>query len=83
MRDELSRRAFGVSAGVLLTSGVAMSADDPKPTEAAFARDYPAPGFKPGWKKPQLNRTLVADFVIFAHSDLEQAVTCSARSRSR
>ena len=49
-----------------------MSADDPKPTEAAFARDYPAPGFKPGWKKPQLNRTLVADFVIFAHSDLEQ-----------
>jgi hypothetical protein len=40
------------------------------PTEAPFERDYPAPGFKPGWKKPQVNRLLVQDFVIYAHSDL-------------
>src|SRR5262249_19910015 len=39
-------------------------------TEAAFQRDYPAPGFKPSWKKPQINRLLVQDFVIYAHSDL-------------
>jgi hypothetical protein len=41
------------------------------PVEAAFARDYPEPGFKPRWNNPQLNRTLVADFVIYAHSELE------------
>ena len=46
-----------------------MTADDPKPTEAPFERDYPAPTFKPSWKKPQINRQLVQDFVIFAHSD--------------
>ncbi len=34
-------------------------------------RDYVAPSFQPSWKKPQLNRVLVQDFVIFAHSDLE------------
>jgi hypothetical protein len=38
--------------------------------EAPFERDYPVPGFKPGWKKPQINRLLVQDFVIYAHSDL-------------
>lgn len=41
------------------------------PTEAEFERDYKAPGFKPSWSKPQVNRTLAADFVIYAHSDLE------------
>jgi hypothetical protein len=40
------------------------------PTEAAFERDYPAPKFRPSWKKPQINRLLVQDFVIFAHSEL-------------
>ena len=44
-------------------------AADPRPTEAPFDRDYPAPQFKPSWKRPQINRTLVQDFVIFAHSD--------------
>lgn len=34
-------------------------------------RDYPEPDFKPSWKKPQLNRTMVQDFVIYAHSDFE------------
>ena len=42
----------------------------PGPTEAPFERDYAAPGFKPSWKRPQLNRLLVQDFVIYAHSDL-------------
>ncbi len=41
------------------------------PVEAAFERDYPPPGFTPGWKKQQINRLLVQDFVIFAHSDLD------------
>ena len=41
------------------------------PVEAPFERDYPAPGFKPSWKKPQLNRLFVQDFVIYAHSELD------------
>jgi hypothetical protein len=41
------------------------------PVEAPFERDYPLPDFKPSWKKPQINRGLVQDFVIYAHSDLE------------
>ena len=40
------------------------------PKEAAFVRDYPAPGFKPSWKKEQINRQMAQDFVIYAHSDL-------------
>jgi hypothetical protein len=48
--------------------------DKPKsasgPSEATFDRDYTAPSFKPSWKKPQINRLLVQDFVVFAHSDL-------------
>lgn len=41
------------------------------PVEAAFERDYAPPGFKPSWKKEQINRTMAQDFIIFAHSDLE------------
>ena len=41
------------------------------PLEATFERDYDAPTFKPSWKKQQLNRQMLQDFVIFAHSDLE------------
>ena len=44
---------------------------DNGPVEAEFERDYDAPGFKPSWSKPQVNRSLAADFVIYAHSDLE------------
>jgi hypothetical protein len=77
MSDPLTRRSFsaalaaGLAAGA---TGVAMSAD-PTPTEAPFERDYPAPKFKPSWKKPQINRTLVQDFVVFAHSELEMVKT--------
>jgi len=73
-----SRREFhrvAIAAAVTGTTGVAMSADEkPKstePTEAPFVRDYPAPKFLPAWKKPQLNRLLVQDFVIFAHSEFD------------
>lgn len=34
-------------------------------------RDYPAPGFKPSFRKPQTGALLVQDFVIYAHFDLE------------
>ena len=41
------------------------------PVEAPFERDYAPTGFKPSWKKEQINRTMAQDFIIFAHSDLE------------
>jgi hypothetical protein len=71
--DPITRRQFTALAAGLAAggTGVAMTADDPKPTEAPFERDYPAPKFKPAWKKPQTNRQLVQDFVIFAHADLD------------
>ncbi len=82
MPDPISRRSFSnLTAGVVLGSASNVSAgeDKPKvdlahpspgPVEAQFERDYSPPGFKPSWKKPQLNRLLVQDFVIYAHSDL-------------
>src|SRR5262245_36564790 len=77
MSDRISRRSFAAAAAGL-AAGTAAAQDkpmpDPKkpagPVEAAFERDYAAPGFKPSWKNPQLNRLLVQDFVIYAHSDL-------------
>lgn len=73
MSDQLSRRKFcAVAAGAVVAPQVVLSQEAKTgPVEAPFTRDYPEPGFKPGWKKPQLNRTLVQDFVIYAHSDLE------------
>ena len=86
MADPISRRSFAAwSAGWALGGATDLrAADAPKtdppkpdpakplgPTEAPFERDYPPPGFKPSWKRPQLNRVLVQDFVIFAHSDLD------------
>jgi hypothetical protein len=82
MSNSISRRSFtGLTAGVLVGAVCSKTrADDPPatpptppagPTEAPFERDYPAPDFKPSWKKPQINRGLVQDFVIYAHSDLD------------
>ena len=79
MSDPMNRRTFtALTAGFVLGSAADLAAaDDPKPapaggpTEAPFSRDYTAPGFKPSWKKQQINRLLVQDFVIFAHSDLD------------
>ncbi|WP_020473765.1 ankyrin repeat domain-containing protein [Zavarzinella formosa] len=81
MADILSRRLFtAMAAGAVFGSGSELSADEkpkaelPKagvgPVEAPFERDYAPPEFKPSWKKPQTNRLLVQDFVIFAHMDL-------------
>ena len=84
MPDPISRRLFtGLSTGLVVGSaaGSASAADkdkdkaaaavDPHAVEASFDRDYPAPGFKPSWKKPQINRLFVQDFVIYAHSELD------------
>ena len=83
MSNLISRRSFTVLAAGLAASSAAglQPADDtpkaepPKPpagpTEAAFERDYTPPDFKPSWKKQQINRLLVQDFIIFAHSDLD------------
>jgi len=42
----------------------------PLPT-STHARDYPAPKFIPKLTKPFLDVTLVRDFILFAHYDLE------------
>src|SRR5262245_24565508 len=82
MSDPITRRSFtGLAAGLTLgpAAAAAVGADPPAvdsakaaagPVEAPFERDYSPPGFKPSWKKPQINRLLVQDFVVFAHSDL-------------
>ena len=78
MSNSFSRRRFaaltvGVAFGSLADTAIAQEA--PKtplsPVEAPFQRDYAAPGFSPSWKKPQINRQFVQDFVIYAHSDLD------------
>ena len=83
MSDRISRRAcHALTAGLIMSSmtDLVVADDSPQPStpkppvmpvEAPFERDYPAPEFKPSWKKPQLNRVLVQDFVIYAHSELE------------
>lgn len=81
MSKPISRRSFtALTAGAALSSLTNLaSADDPPkpaapvaatPIEAPFERDYPAPDFKPSWKKPQINRQFAQDFVIYAHFDL-------------
>jgi hypothetical protein len=78
MLDPISRRSFTlIGTGLAMVSGTREAlADDkpkadaaPRPVESAYERDYPAPEFKPSWKKPQINRLLVQDFVIYAHSE--------------
>ena len=71
MDDSISRRQFAAftAAGALASAGADDAPTPPRPTEAPFERDYPAPDFVPSWKKPQLSRLMVQDFVIFAHSD--------------
>lgn len=88
MSENLSRRSFvNLGAGMAL-AGLPILASaksqappaqqtDPNakpqsPVEAPFTRDYEAPSFNPKWKKMQLNRVMVQDFVIFAHSDLDK-----------
>ena len=81
MSDSMSRRSlckWSASAAITSLAGFALAQDPTKPptaTEAAFTRDYPAPGFNPRWKKPQINRLMLQDFVIYAHSDLAMTKT--------
>jgi hypothetical protein len=78
MSKSITRRAFTtLTTGALLGSAHEALAQQPPataptgPVEAPLERDYEAPKFRPGWKKPQLNRQLAQDFIIYAHSDLE------------
>jgi hypothetical protein len=77
MSDPIDRRTLAATFAATVVLGRETLGAEPapmphgKPTEAAFERDYPAPGFNPSWKKPQINRLLVQDFVIYAHSDIE------------
>jgi hypothetical protein len=91
MADPISRRSFStVTTGLVVgsASNLAAAADNPSaasphassgPIEASFHRDYPAPGFKPSWKKAQINRLFVQDFVIYAHSELDMVKKLLAR----
>ncbi len=78
MQKKMQRRLFiGSTAGGLLAAGTAASlaqeTDKPvrEPREAKFERDYDPPKFKPSWAKEQINRQLLQDFVILAHSDFD------------
>ncbi len=78
MESRFQRRLFlGSATGAMLAAGAAVGlgqeSEKPKaePKEAAFERDYDAPKFKPSWSKEQINRQLLQDFVILAHSDFE------------
>ena len=74
MSDSFSRRSFNTILTTAALSPLALAQEQVKPAtpvEAPFTRDYPAPGFNPRWKKPQLNRTMLQDFVIYAHMDLD------------
>lgn len=70
MNYKLTRRSL-LAAAASAPAAVWCQEKPPAPIEAAFTRDYPEPAFKPKWKNPQINRTLVQDYVIYAHSDLD------------
>ncbi len=65
------RRAFhaAMALGCLAPTVAAV------PMDEEIKRDYPAPKFKPQLKKPRLNSTLIQDFVLFAHYDLDMVQT--------
>ncbi len=80
IRFDLTRRRYGRLAVAGLFSATCSRGlgrePDPLPqgggpTERPFKRDYPVPEFRPSWKSAQINRTMVSDFVIYAHSDLQ------------
>ena len=71
MSESFSRRNVLLGAAAVAIAPVsALAQEQPKPKEAPFARDYPVPNFKPSWRNPQINREMIQDFVIYAHSDL-------------
>jgi hypothetical protein len=79
MSDPISRRAFTTTFAASVVLGAdAIAADpvevapmpSPKAVEAPLDRDYPPPTFKPQWRKPQINRVMVQDFVMYSHGEL-------------
>ena len=76
MNSRITRRTFGIAATGLVSTGALAACQQeekevPKPYEAEFTRDYEPPKFKLKWDKPQVNRELASDFIIYAHSDLK------------
>jgi len=81
------RTFAALTAGAFLSTAVSLRAQEkpgaatpkadstqepsPGPREAPFERDYEAPTFQPRWKNEQINRLLIQDFVMFAHTDIE------------
>ena len=92
-----SRRSFAaLTAGAFISSSAVLRAEDkpaaeaPKtdaqepplgPREAPFERDYTAPKFQPKWKNAQINRLLIQDFVMFAHTDIDMVKNCWRKSQ--
>ena len=81
MGQDMNRRLFGVASAGLVTLGAGRILQDqpqekemaePKPFEADFNRDYEPPKFKLKWDKPQINREMATDYILFAHSSLEK-----------
>jgi hypothetical protein len=76
MPQPINRRTFATACAATVVLGREAFGAEPAPMphgvpiEAPFSRDYPKPGFNPSWKNPQLNRTMIQDFVIFGHMDL-------------
>ena len=79
MSNRIDRRSFATACAASVVLGrETLAAETPDlapmphgvPVEAPFARDYAKPGFNPSWKNPQINRTLIQDFIIFGHMDL-------------
>jgi hypothetical protein len=72
MGIRLSRRRLAVAtlAGVAAPASAATQ-DQGTQQPPEPERDYPAPKFQPRLRKPRLGATLVQDFVIFAHGDLD------------
>jgi len=88
MFSPYSRRSFalaacsGLASGKLILNTASISDDEKeerKPVESEFTRDYEPPDFKPKWDRPQINRQMAQDFVIYAHSDLEMTKTLLQR----
>src|ERR1700722_4126369 len=85
MTDSITRRVFGAgvvggmasvawvtaASNALAQTPPATSLPAPSTTPQDYQRDYPEPKFKPSFKKPRLNTTMVQDFVIFGHYDLD------------
>ena len=79
MSNPVTRRTFGATVvGGILAAGAGAQTAAPATTQPQGLpqppddpRDYPAPKFKPTLRKPKLGHTLIQDFVIFGHYDLD------------